>query len=50
MVGVPRVQPLNDYRLVFMVQKGLTTYLIDNKVRHRMLPVGSRRLLVLLSL
>jgi hypothetical protein len=32
MVGTPRVQPLNDYRLLFMVKKGLDTYLINNKV------------------
>ena len=32
MVGVPRVQPLNDYRLLFMVKKGLDTYLKNNKV------------------
>lgn len=35
MVGVPRVQPLNDYRLVFMIKKGLDTYLTNNKVRER---------------
>ena len=32
-VGAPRVQPLNDYRLLFMVKKGLDTYLKNNKVR-----------------
>jgi len=33
MVGVPRVQPLNDYRLIFMVKKGLDQYMANNKVR-----------------
>ena len=32
MVGVPRVQPLNDYRLLYMVHKGLETYLKANNV------------------
>ena len=30
--GAPRVQPLNDYRLLFMVKKGLDTYLKNNNV------------------
>ena len=32
LLGAPRVQPLNDYRLLFMVQKGLATYLKANNV------------------
>ncbi|PSC75054.1 hypothetical protein C2E20_1724 [Micractinium conductrix] len=32
MLGVPRPQPLNDYRLLFMVKKGLDAYLKKNKV------------------
>jgi len=33
MLGVPRPQPLNDYRLIFMVKKGLDQYMANNKVR-----------------
>lgn len=32
LLGAPRVQPLNDYRLVFMVKKGLDQYLANNNV------------------
>ncbi|KAL4422920.1 hypothetical protein ABPG75_009117 [Micractinium tetrahymenae] len=32
MVGAPRVQPLNDYRLIFMVKKGLDEYMAKNQV------------------
>lgn len=32
-LGVPKVQPLNDYRLIFFVKKGLDQYMARNKVR-----------------
>lgn len=42
MLGVPRVQPLNDYRLIFMVKKGLDDYMAKNGVRAGLAALGSR--------
>ncbi|PSC74075.1 aluminum-activated malate transporter 10 [Micractinium conductrix] len=32
LLGVPRPQPLNDYRLLFMIKMGLDSYMKQNKV------------------